>query len=160
MKNTKHLRLVGIIGGGALLIAAFFLFFAPFISASGLGVTLNWTGYTLTFGDGAKAGITTAWVFSLLLFIGALCAIALYVLDLAGIFHLKALDNKNARYCGTACFILLSLVTGVLLFCALPLAGANGGDIGLGAGAIFGAICTILGGCLLGSAVLLPAISK
>ncbi len=163
-KNSSLLRMVTVLGGGLLLIAAFAMFHAPFlvlnVSQFGSGTA---SGYDLTFGDGAVAGITTAWVFSLILLLAAVVSAGLFVLDLGDIFTLKAVDGKVARFGLATCIMCLATVTGVLLFCVIPLVGAKSGwglNFSLGAGSVLGAICTLLGGWMLGIGIALPAMKK
>ena len=164
MKNIKLLRIIGVLGGGALLIAAFFFYFGTFVSADlGWFGTAKPTGIAFAFGtqySDPKPGITVAWVFSLLLLIAAMAAIVLLVLDLAGIFRLKLLDNKTVRFGVATCIGVFGCVAGILLFCTRPLVGAAQEGIGIGASAFLAALFSLLGGCALCCGVALPAMKK
>lgn len=161
MKNNKLLRVLGLLGGGVLLIVGFAMFHAPFVSAGSGNFRIVVSGYELTFGDGASAGITTAWVFALLLLIAGICGIVLFFLEHFDVVHIKFLDDKRVRLGSACCVLLLSLVTGILLFCTLPLVGLGGDSgFGLGAGAILGGIFTLLGGCCLSCGIALPALGR
>ena len=160
MKNSKLLRLIGILGGSALLVAGFFFYFGTFASADGHNLI---SGTQLAFGTnglfGTKPvpGILTAWIFSLLLLLSAAAAITLYALDLAGIFHLKLLDKQIVRFGLSACVGCLAGVTAILLFCTLPLSEFDINGVGLGASAVLGGISTLLGGCALSFGIAVPA---
>ena len=161
MKNNNLLRVIGLLGGGILLIVGFAMFHAPFASAGSGNFRMIVSGYEFTFGDGASAGITTAWVFALLLLIAGVCGIALFFLERFNVVHIKLLDDNRVRLGCACCVLLLGLTTGILLFCTLPLVGVSGNSgIGLGAGAILGGIFTILGGCCLSCGIALPALGR
>lgn len=164
MKNTKLLRICGVLGGGALLIAAFFFYFGTFISVQvGQLGTLKINGINFALGlnnTEVMPGITTAWVLSLLLLIAALAAIVFFVLDLAGVFTLKFLEKKNARLGIACCVGVLALVAGILLFCTRPLTDMAEQGVGIGASAFLAGLFTLLGGCALACAVALPALKK
>ena len=163
MKNNKLLRLIGILGGVALLIAAFFMYAGAFTHMnSGFKDTyIDISGYEYCFpknGD-PVSGILTGWILSLILLIAALAVCVLFVLDLAGIFHLKLADNKFVRYGVGCCALVLGIAIGILNFCTSSLI-SDTFNFTIGAGAIFAGIFHILGGILLACGVVLPALKK
>ena len=161
MKNNNLLRVLGLLGGGVLLIVGFAMFHAPFVTAGSGNFRIVVSGYKFTFGDGAVVGITTTWVFSLLLLIVAILAIAAIVLELLKVARVEILKDNRARLGCACCVLLLSLTAGILLFCTLPLVGLNGANaFSLGAGAILGGIFTLLGGCCLSCGIALPALRR
>ena len=161
MKNNNLLRVLGLLGGGVLLIVGFAMFHVPFVTAGSGNLRIVVSGYEFTFGDGAVAGITTAWVFALLLLIAGVCGIALFFIEKFDIVRIKILDDRRVRLGCACCVLLLSLTAGILLFCTLPLVGLSGTNaFSLGAGAILGGIFTLLGGCCLSCGIALPALRR
>lgn len=156
MKNIKLLRLLGICAGGFFLIVAFFFYFAPFIGVGNGGLQVLWSGTTLAFGDGAVAGITTAWVFSLILLLAAVAEIVFLVLGMTGKFKLALLGNKNFRLCSAFCIFALALTVTILVFCVRPLSGATNEAVSIRHGAVLTALLTLFGGCGLACGAYLP----
>ena len=154
--KNKLFPLIAVGCGTILFLVAFILFVAPFLTKTAFGGTATMSGYDLTFGDTAFAGVTTAWVFLLIVMIFALCQTLLSVLGFVG-KPIEVLDKKMIRLCIGGCFVVLGIVVGILLFCTKGfVADTILSGMDLGAGAIVAAILSILGGLVLGCGVILP----
>ncbi len=163
MKDKNLLRLLGVGVGAALLIAAFFLFAAPFVTATASigswSLTGNASAWECIFTDNPNGGLLTAWILSLVLMVLAFGVCVLIVLDKFGVLKLALLENKMILMLCAGVIAILGVVVGLLCFLTLPLLGIDSGA-GLGVGAIFAAILSILGGCATGFGLVAPFVLK
>ncbi|MCR5079645.1 MAG: hypothetical protein K6B65_07005 [Bacilli bacterium] len=163
MKDKNIIRLVGVGVGAALTIAAFFLFAAPFLSVTGSigswSTTFVSTGWAIAFAEEPKPGILIAWILSLVLMVAVIGVCVMLVLDKLGVVKVGIFENKMAVMGCAALIAVLGIVVGLLAFLTLPLVGAPDG-VGLGIGAIFVGILSILGGCASACGLVAPIVMK
>ena len=168
MKDKKLLRLLGVGVGAIMLLVAFILYVTTFVvwKSGSLSFSAG-TGYDLAFGVHGQylttdpvAGTLVAWIFSLVLLIGAVGVLALFILNNLGIIKFKALDNKMLSLLCGACFCVLGVVAGLLVFLSLPLADISGDGWSLGVGGVFTGILSILGGGCTAFSIIAPNVLK
>lgn len=171
MKDKKLLRLLGVGVGAIMLLVAFILYVTTFVvwKSGSLSFSAG-TGYDLAFGVHNQylgtdpvdpvAGTLVAWIFSLVLLIGAVGVLVLFILNNLGVIKFKALDNKMVSLCCGACFCVVGVVAGLLVFLSLPLANISGDGWSLGVGGVFTGILSILGGGCTAFSIIAPNVLK
>ena len=168
MKDKKLLRLLGVGVGAIMLLVAFILYVTTFVvwKSGSLSFSAG-TGYDLAFGAHGQyldtdpvAGTLVAWIFSLVLLIGAVGVLALFILNNLGVIKFKALDNKMVSLLCGGCFCVVGVVAGLLVFLSLPLANISGDGWSLGVGGVFTGILSILGGGCTAFSIIAPNVLK
>ena len=167
MKDKKLLRLLGVGVGAIMLLVAFILYVTTFVVLKSGSLSLSvFTGYGLAFGTKGQfdtdpvAGTLVAWIFSLVLLIGAVGVLALFILNHLGVIKFKVLDNKMVSLLCGACFCVVGVVAGLLVFLSLPLANISGDGWSLGVGGVFTGILSILGGGCTAFSIIAPNVLK